>query len=152
MAVEKSAGAVVYRVTEDGNLLFLLLQPAPGKPWGFPKGKLDSGENEEQAARREIWEESGLAEVELDPGFLHVVHYVYRRGRVLIKKDVTYFLARVYTAEVKISWEHVQYRWATLEEARTLVIYENARATLDQAYTIIAAKFNLPPDDAQAAS
>ncbi len=133
MAVEKSAGAVIYRVTEDGSLMYLLLQPAPGKPWGFPKGKLDAGENERQAAVREISEEAGLPAVQLDPHFRHAVHYTYRRGRQLIKKDVTYFLARAHTADVRISWEHVAFRWATLDDALTLVAYDNARDTLHAA-------------------
>ena len=134
MATEKSAGAVVYRVTEDGNLLYLFLQAAPGKPWGFPKGKVDEDETNEQAARREITEEAGLRHVDFDPDFQHVVHYVYRRGRSLVKKDVVYFLARADTAMVHISWEHVAYQWATLEDGLQLVIYENARETLRKAH------------------
>jgi 8-oxo-dGTP pyrophosphatase MutT (NUDIX family) len=130
MAVEKSAGAVVYRKTEDGKVMYLLLQPAPGKPWGFPKGKIDAGETERQAAVREISEEAGLPPVTLDPTFRHVVHYTYRRGRQMVKKDVVYFLARTDTAEIRISWEHVAFRWAALADALTLVAYDNARDTL----------------------
>lgn len=134
MAIEKSAGAVVYRETVDGNLLFLLLKPAPGKPWGFPKGKLDPGETEEDAARREIAEESGLTDIELDLNFRLIIHYHYRRGRTIIKKSVVYFVARTYTADVHISGEHVDYRWAGIDEALEMVVYENARETLQKAY------------------
>ncbi|MHB9026451.1 MAG: bis(5'-nucleosyl)-tetraphosphatase, partial [Armatimonadota bacterium] len=133
MASEKSAGAVVYRVTEDGNRVYLLLQPARGKPWGFPKGKLDAGETEEAAARREIAEEAGLTSVGLDPTFRHAVHYIYRRGRSLIRKEVVYFLARTATNEVHLSTEHVAYRWAAIDDALELVVFENARAILRKA-------------------
>ncbi len=111
----------------------MLLQAAAGKPWGFPKGKMDEGETEESAARREIAEEAGLQQVEFDPDFRHVVHYMYRRGRALVNKEVVYFLARTFTAEVNISWEHVAYRWVTLEEGLSFVFYENARETLKDA-------------------
>ncbi|HEX2951281.1 MAG TPA: NUDIX domain-containing protein [Armatimonadota bacterium] len=134
MATEKSAGAVIYKVTEDGNLLFLLLQPGPGKPWGFPKGKIDYGETEEEAARREIAEESGLTEIELDTDFRLVIHYTYRHGKTIVRKDVVYFVARTLTSQIRISWEHVAYRWATLHEALELVVYENARNTLRKAF------------------
>ena len=130
MAKERSAGAVVYRITEDGSLLYLLLQPAEGKPWGFPKGKLDAGESDEVAARREIGEEAGLLDLAFDRGFRHVVHYVYHRGRAMIKKDVVYFLARAHTAHIRISWEHVKFRWSTLEDAMQLLVYESAQETL----------------------
>jgi len=132
MKTEKSAGAVIYRVTEDGNILFLLLQAAPSKPWGFAKGKMDEGETEEMAARREIAEEAGL-QIKFDPDFRHVVHYYYRRGRATISKEVVYFLARTETEEVNISWEHVAYRWVTLAEGLSLVYYENAYLTLQSA-------------------
>lgn len=133
MATERSAGAVVYRLAHDGSPLFLLLQPAPGKPWGFPKGKIDDGETVEEAARREIAEESGLTDVAFDPDFRLIIHYNYRRGRLLIRKEVVYFLACSPTIDVRISWEHVAYRWAALEESFELVQYENAREALKQA-------------------
>ncbi|HEY3376710.1 MAG TPA: NUDIX domain-containing protein [Armatimonadota bacterium] len=148
MATEKSAGAVIYRLAEDGQVLFLLLQPAPGKPWGFPKGKLDDGETEEEAARREIAEESGLTDIDFDPSFHLVIHYNYRRGRSIIRKTVVYFLARTTSANVQISWEHVAYRWATLQAALDSVIYENARDTLGRAYTHLARQHGLPALDA----
>ena len=49
MVKEQSAGAIVYRITEDDHILYLLLQAAVGKPWGFPKGKLNEGETDEAA-------------------------------------------------------------------------------------------------------
>ena len=133
MATERSAGAIIYRITAEGDLRFLLLQAALGKPWGFPKGKLDRGETEEQAARREIAEEAGLQEIAFAPDFRYVVRYTFRRGRVLIRKDVVYFLARTDNPDVQISWEHVAFRWAPLDEALELVNYENAREALRRA-------------------
>jgi 8-oxo-dGTP pyrophosphatase MutT (NUDIX family) len=140
MATEKSAGAVVYRLREDGQVLFLLLQPAPGKPWGFPKGKLDAGETEEEAARREIAEESGLTRISLDLDFRLVIRYNYRRGHTLIRKDVVYFIARALTDQIHISWEHVAYRWVTMQQALELVHYENAQDTLHRANEYLTRK------------
>jgi len=134
MVKEQSAGAIVYRITEDGRVVYLLLQAAIGKPWGFPKGKLDEGETDEAAARREIAEEAGLEHVILDDDFRHVVHYNYRRGRVLVKKEVIYFLARINSLEVHLSWEHVAFLWVSLHEALDLVHYENARELLRKAH------------------
>ena len=144
MATERSAGAVVYRITAEGEVRFLLLQSAHGKPWGFPKGKLDAGENEVQAACREIAEESGLTAIELDPDFHVIIHYNYRRGHATIKKTVTYFVALAHTDTVRLSWEHVAYRWATFKEAIGLVNYENARNTLRKACEHLERRHALP--------
>lgn len=134
MIREQSAGAVVYRVTEDGKRIYLLLQATSGKPYGFPKGKIDPGESEETAARREISEEAGLEHVSFAPDFRHVVQYTYRRGRAVIKKEVIYFLAGTDNPEVHLSWEHVAFTWVPIEEALELVHYENARELLRKAH------------------
>jgi len=54
-----SAGGVVFR--KNGEIA-LVKQRARrgGKRWTFPKGKVDPGETIQQAALREVWEESGL--------------------------------------------------------------------------------------------
>ena len=145
MIREKSAGAVVYRVSEDGSIMYLLLQAVAGKPWGFPKGKLDRGETEDVAARREIAEEAGLTDIVFDPHFRCVVQYTYRIARSLVKKEVVYFLGRTMTSEVHLSWEHVACMWAPLDEALELVHFENARDLL------LAASHHLgeTPDDAE---
>lgn len=137
----------MYRTTEDGNSLYLLLQAAPGKPWGFAKGKVDAGETDEVAARREIAEEAGLTDITLEPGFHEVIKYVYRRGHLLVRKEVVYFLARTTTTEVHLSWEHVAFRWATYEDARALVIYENSRELLRKAREYQARRHALPSGD-----
>ena len=134
MVKEQSAGAIVYRITEDGNIVYLLLQATAGKPWGFPKGKLNAGETDEAAARREIAEEAGLERLTFDDDFRRVVHYHYRRGRALVRKEVIYFLTRAESPEVHLSWEHVAYQWAPRDEALELVHYENARELLRKAH------------------
>jgi len=134
MIREKSAGAIIYRVTENGHIYYLLLQARAGKPWGFPKGKINAGESDEGAARREIFEEAGLDDIAFDDDFRHVVQYHYRRGRTVVKKEVIYFLARADRSDMHLSWEHVAYQWAPLTEAFELVHYENARELLRKAH------------------
>ena len=60
MAIEKTSGAVVYRV-QDGQLEYLLLQSTNrGNFWGFPKGHVEGAEDLITTATREIKEETGL--------------------------------------------------------------------------------------------
>src|SRR6266702_2547862 len=61
---ETSAGGVVFRRGPDGQVRFLLIRDSY-KNWGFPKGHLESGEPPADAARREVTEETGLAELVL---------------------------------------------------------------------------------------
>src|SRR6185369_9623708 len=64
LRMKDSAGTLLYRHTPSG-LEVLLVHPSGsynrGKPWGIPKGLPDEGEDLETAARRETWEEAGVA-------------------------------------------------------------------------------------------
>jgi ADP-ribose pyrophosphatase YjhB (NUDIX family) len=56
----RSAGGIV--IGEGGALA--MVKSENSQSWLFPKGHLDPGETDEQAARREIAEECGLTELE----------------------------------------------------------------------------------------
>ena len=85
---EKSCGAVVWRDTPQGHQYLLVQHNA--RHWSFPKGHVEKGEREEDTARREILEETGLA-VSVDTSFREVVTYYPKPGVV---KDVIFFLAQ----------------------------------------------------------
>lgn len=59
----RSAGGVVVQRPGD-NLLVALMRSHYGT-WVFPKGRIESGETAEEAARREVEEEVGLTELKL---------------------------------------------------------------------------------------
>lgn len=132
MAFEKSAGAVVFRKTESGETLFLLLRNTKGHA-DFPKGNLESGESEEQAAKRETEEESGIKDLVFIPGFREVVKYFYRRGGMSINKEVVYFLAETKTDQVKISWEHAGFEWLSYKDALVKIDYNSTKSVLKKA-------------------
>lgn len=73
MNYEKSCGAIVYR-KHHGNTEILLVRHLKSGHWSFPKGHMEAGETEEDTARREIKEETGL-DVLLDTGFRETVNY-----------------------------------------------------------------------------
>ena len=58
MTIEKSCGAVVF-TRDHGLVQYLIIQSKEGF-YGFPKGHIEPGEQEEETALREIWEETGL--------------------------------------------------------------------------------------------
>ena len=55
---EYSAGAVVYK-RERGKLKYLVIKSCSGV-FGFPKGHIEAGETETEAAIREVFEETGI--------------------------------------------------------------------------------------------
>lgn len=61
--VVRAAGGVPWRRRDPGGLEVLVVHRPKYDDWTFPKGKLDPGETWEQAAVREVWEESGIVPV-----------------------------------------------------------------------------------------
>lgn len=134
MPVERSAGAVIVR-EEGGQRLYLLLQygkrKGGGFHWDFSKGHLDKGETTEGAIRREVAEETGLADIEFIPGFRETLRLFFRNpdGKTVLK-FVAFRVARTRTAEVKLSPEHIGFVWLPFAEALARVTYKNAKNLL----------------------
>ena len=84
------AGAVIVR---EGKILFQ--RRTDNGRWGLIGGLLEMNETYEQAALREIREETGL-EVELDSflGIFHTHHMVWSNG------DAAHVLSAMYTARI----------------------------------------------------
>ena len=128
---ERSAGAVVFKETGDGEKSYLLLLNAGH--WDFPKGNMEPGETELETVLREVAEETGLTRIALIPGFRRVIEYYYRRDGKNVHKQVIYLLARTDEDKIAISKEHQDFGWFTFEVARKQASYENSRLTLAEA-------------------
>lgn len=134
---ERSAGAVVYLATPEGPE-YLLLRYGGGN-WGFPKGHVEAGETDVEAAQREVEEETGIARAaqRLLPGFEDDTDYRFRRGHTLVEKDVRFYLIESSTKEVKISHEHSGYAWLPYDAALPRVSFEGPRRILQAAHAFI---------------
>ena len=134
---ERSAGAVVFYPTPAGPD-YLLLRYGGGN-WGFPKGHVEAGENDLQAAQREVAEETGLPidAQKLLPGFEDETDYRFRRGNTLVEKDVLFYLIEAGHREVKISHEHSGYAWLPYAVALQRVSFEGPRRILQAAHAFL---------------
>ena len=132
MRHEKSAGAVVFRKDGDTILYLLLHYKYKSEYLGFPRGSIEEGETERQAAQREIKEETGL-DVQFLEGFREQIHWFYRREGDTVSKNLILFLAQAKNDQVRVSDEHVGYKWLTFEQAIDQIKFENPRRVLRRA-------------------
>jgi len=116
----RAAGCVVYRYTndEDRPAEVLVVHRPKHEDWSLPKGKLEQGESFEQAAVREVTEETGMIgslEAELTP----VEYEVNGKSKV-----VRYWLMEVAGGRFEPNSEVDEVKWCTPEEAAELLTYK----------------------------
>lgn len=124
----RAAGGLVVRSEDAGVFEVLVVHRAKYNDWSFPKGKLDKGESFEDAALREVAEETGL--VCRLHGELASTRYLDAEGR---PKIVRYWLMSPVEGDVNdylLNDEIDDLRWVPTEEAGTLLTYEHDRELL----------------------
>jgi 8-oxo-dGTP diphosphatase len=109
----RAAGGVVER---DGKIA--VVHRPRYDDWSLPKGKLDPGETSEEAALREVWEETGLR-CELGRE-LSSTSYHDRKGR---SKVVRYWLMEPVGGEFAPNDEVDELRWLEPADAAALLTY-----------------------------
>ncbi|OGZ70651.1 MAG: hypothetical protein A3F47_00110 [Candidatus Staskawiczbacteria bacterium RIFCSPHIGHO2_12_FULL_38_11] len=151
MPQEKSAGAIIYRMI-NGVPHFLLLH-YPSGHWEFAKGHIEKGEKPEDAAKREIEEETGIKNITLTPGFKEYSKYFFKKSYDLegeakkkapwVFKLVVFYLAQTKTEDVKISHEHEGFLWLPIDEAVKKLTFKNAKELLKKAHEFIISRKNI---------
>lgn len=134
MIYEKSCGAIVFR-KHHGNTEILLVRHIKSGYWSFPKGHMEEGETEEETARREIKEETGL-DVLLDTGFRETVTFSPKRNT---KKTVVYFVGMATSHELIPQKEEIsELKWQEIGQAASALTYENDKMIVNKAKAFIA--------------
>ena len=138
MMFEVSAGIIPYYKKTKEFLLLHYPSITKGKGhWGFPKGHVEEGETEIETAKREMEEETGL-DVDFVFGFKDEIKYFYKtKEGKLSRKKVVFFIGIPKSKNVKLSFEHDNYKWAKYEEALKLITFENEKRVLKRAWEFI---------------
>jgi bis(5'-nucleosidyl)-tetraphosphatase len=145
MPVERSVGTVIY-IREGGKIYYLLLHypsishRAEENYWDFPKGHIEKGERAEDTAKREAEEETGLKDVRIVEGFKETIKYFFKFQGENILKFATFYLAEAKTKKVKISGEHIGFKWLPYEEALEQLKFKNAKEILQKANNFLSGK------------
>ena len=134
-----SAGGVVYR--GDGNdTEVVIIRVVPEKRWQLPKGLIDDGETPEEAAVREVREESGINARIIAP--LETIEYWFTanwdNNRRRIHKFVHFFLMKYKDGDTSDHDHEVdEVRWVTVEEALRTLNFPTERDLVRKAAAMI---------------
>ena len=134
-----SAGGILFRNSENGIHLALIRRSTPRKKpiWCLPKGWVEPGETFEDAALREVQEETGLQGKILDK--LGVISYSFydKYSKSRIHKSVHFFLMEYVTGNTSGHDDEVEEaRWFNLIDAQQHLSYPTERDIFVKALSI----------------
>ncbi len=128
---EHSSGGAVVAV-RDGSPHVALIATRGRTRWGLPKGAVSEGETSEQAALREVLEETGLQAEIVKP--LDTIEYFFRAGDTLIHKRVDFYLMRYMGGELTPQLSEVDdVEWVELSAAIQRASFDSERKLLEAA-------------------
>jgi ADP-ribose pyrophosphatase YjhB (NUDIX family) len=118
-------GALIGRTNRRGRLL-----------WSLPKGHLEAGETLEQAAIREVAEETGIDGVII--GTLGTIDFWFVVEGRRIHKTVHHFLMRATGGELSdADIEVTEVAWVPLPDIAEQLAYSDERNLLDRASRLL---------------
>lgn len=131
-----SAKVEVAAIYVNVNDKILLLQLADHKAekgaWGVPAGKLETDETSVQAAKRELYEETGI--------HIESLEILQPLGALYIRKPEFDYIYHLFSLELEtlpslsLSIEHRAHAWVSKEEAITLPLMNGAEQALETYY------------------
>jgi 8-oxo-dGTP diphosphatase len=127
----RAAGGIVIRPVANGRFEVACIFREARGDWTFPKGKLDPGETFEQAALREVCEETGMTCEVIR--FAGTTNYTHRKGK---PKIVAYYLMSVGTGEFAPNDEVDELVWLALEQVREHLTWDRDQELFDLVVTM----------------
>ncbi|MBW2995459.1 NUDIX domain-containing protein [Candidatus Woesearchaeota archaeon] len=140
MERETSYGAIVFRKERKG-IKYLLLHYGAGH-WEFPRGHPEAGEGEKDTVLRELKEETGISKVKFIEDFRKEFSFYFRRKTELVLKTVVFYLLETSQKTVKLSFEHIGYRWANLDLALKTLTFKDSKKVIELAHIFLTKEKN----------
>jgi 8-oxo-dGTP pyrophosphatase MutT (NUDIX family) len=135
---EFSAGGVVVRDGEVAVIVPVKRGQDGERVLGLPKGHPDNAESPEEAARREVREETGLDAELIEK--LGEIRYWYRRKGRRVHKHVAFYLFRYRSGDIADhDGEIEESKWMPLTEAAQSLTYAGEREMVARALSRLAA-------------
>ena len=127
-----AVGAVVFK---DSRVLLVRREKAPSQGlWSIPGGGVELGETLQEAAEREIREETGLVIVAGAPVFTFDVIVRDETGSIRFHYVIVDLLAGYVSGELRAGDDALDVRWASAQDLERMDVSEMTRKLLKQEF------------------
>lgn len=132
-----SAGGVVYR-RFDGNVFFVLVGRRKGNYWCLPKGRIEENETETEAAKREVFEETGISDVQLGEKIGTICYEFHRKSSDNpYHKYVHFYLMTASSPVLKVGSEFDRAMWFPARDALNMVSHKKEKEIVSKAFRLL---------------
>ena len=126
-----AAGGVIIK-KEKNRPRVLLIKDSYGH-WTWPKGHIEKGESPEQAAVREISEETGQSKIEVIERLGKQEYYFTLKGKKIFKTVYIFLVKAAAREKLKVQTSEIEAaKWFWADEALNTIEYKGSRSTLEK--------------------
>jgi len=138
----KSSGGVIFRQI-DNEIEVVLIAIKNRNIWTLPKGLIDKGENSEDAAVREIFEETGLSGTIIELIGEKSFWFYIKSDNIKCKKTVVYYLLKYTGGDIaNHCWEVDEAKWFPIDAAVTKASYKSDKEIIQKAKELLTKILN----------
>jgi len=97
--IQKAAGGKVLNANNETLFIYRF------NKWDLPKGKLESGESISECAVREVEEECGISNLQIEKELETTYHIFERKGKLILKITYWFLMSTTYTGKLTPQFE-----------------------------------------------
>ena len=114
----EAAGGIVQNENKEQLFIYRL------KKWDLPKGKIEKGENIEEAAIREIEEECGVDQLIINKPLADTYHLYQLKGEIIFKKTYWFAMTTSFTGQLvpQLEEDITAVEWLTPSQIKDKVL------------------------------
>ncbi len=125
--VEKKSFGIIPIFKNKDDFYILLVKNSKGGHWGLPKGTPEKDEKPIDTARRELFEETGVKDINIKTEVTFEEKYDFEQDNIIYSKTNTYYPGFVIEMTIGNRLDGVdEIKWAKIDEVKDILTYQSA--------------------------
>jgi len=125
--VEKKSFGIIPIFKNKDDFYILLVKNSKGGHWGLPKGTPEKDEKPIDTARRELFEETGVKDINIKMEVTFEEKYDFEQDNVIYSKTNTYYPGFVTEMTIGNRLDGIdEIKWAKIDEVKDILTYQSA--------------------------